>query len=167
MFWTIVIIAIIAICLITTRNNFDRLRRAIQQQGSSIGIQMEKRAECLNDALNLLKLSHSNEVEGIRSLTANDQLNQLAFLGQKYPDLTSVQGYSETLREAFELNRDISASRELLNGNIRAYNDAISAFPACLLAKPLGFKPESFIDEENYEQNKKLNKTTVDFSRFS
>ena len=70
MFWTIVIIAIIAICLITTRNNFDRLRRAIQQQGSSIGIQMEKRAECLNDALNLND-AYENEISNTEETAVN------------------------------------------------------------------------------------------------
>ena len=74
-----------------------------------IGIQKAKRAECLNDALQIAKLSYEKEVSGIEKLTANDRLEQLAFLGQKYPDLQSIQGYNQALNQAYELNQEIAA----------------------------------------------------------
>ena len=65
-----------------------------------------------------------------------------------------------------ELNRNISASRQLLNGNIREYNTAITNFPGVIVASVFGYTEEKFIDEENYEENKKIDKTEVDFSKF-
>ena len=162
----IIILVILIIYIISKRNEMDALRRSVQHEAANIGIQMSKRASCLKDALNIAKLSYEHEVEGIDKLTADEQLDKLLFMAQKYPELKSTMGYNEIISQAFELNKDISATRELVNGNIRQYNDVISAFPGLLVAKVFGYKREKFIDEENIEQNKVLDKNDVDFSKF-
>ncbi len=166
-----IIIGIVALIFVSyiigTRNDFDKLRRAIKQQGSNIGIKISKRTSCLNDAIAIVKSQYKAEIEGIEKLTASQQMEQLKYLGSSlYPNLQSNQGYQITLHEAMELDKEISASRELLDGNIRAYNDAISSFPALILAKIFGFKEEKFIDEDNYEANKTLDKRDVDLTNF-
>ena len=162
----IAIVVIIIIYIISTRNEFERLRRSVKRGGSEIGIWIEKRADCLNDALKIARIGYRQEVEGIERLTAHQQLEQLVLLGEQYPTLGSTQGYTETLQRAFGLNEDIAASRVHVNGNIEAYNNAITAFPGMLVASIFRYKPEKFIDEENIESNKKLKKSTVDFSEY-
>lgn len=166
MFWKIAIVVILLLYVISKRNDFEKLRRNVKHQGSNIGIYIEKRSACLNDAMNIAKVSYSHEIEGIEKLTAGDQLNQLAFLGQKYPSLQSVGGYSEILSNAFRLNEDIAAARAMTNGNINEYNNAIHSFPGLLIAKIFGYSDEKLIDEENIEKNKTLTKAEVDFSKF-
>ena len=77
-----------------------------------------------------------------------------------------MQGYNQALNQAYELNQEIAASRSLLDGNIRRYNTEIANFPGCIIASIFDYKPETFIDEENYEENKKLNKEEVHFDKF-
>lgn len=161
-----VVVIVILMYVVAKRNTFNRLQRAVKQQGSDIGIQIAKRSASLNDTLNILRSSYSHEVAGIEKLTAKDQLDQLAFLGQKYPELQFVHGYNQTLAYAKELNDNIFAARELLNGNIRLYNDEISTFPGMLVAALFRYKKEKFVDEDNIEENKKLDKAEVDFSKF-
>ena len=165
-FLFIALLVIIVGYVISKRNTFNRLRRAVQQQGSDIGIQISKRTACLNDALTIAKVSYEKELAGIEQLSPNDKMEKLRYLGELYPELMSTQGYQTALMQSFELNKDISATRELLNGNIRVYNDAISDFPGLIVAKLFGYEPEKFIDEENIEENKKIDKTDVDFSKF-
>ena len=153
----LIIIVPIIIYVVVTRNKFNELQQAIKHEGSDIGIQIANRTQCLNDALNIAKLSYEKEVAGIEQLTANDKLEKLAFLGQKY---------EEILKQANNLNRNISASRQLLNGNIRVYNTAISNFPGVIIAAIFGYTAEKFIDEENYEKNKEIDKSDVDFTKF-
>lgn len=161
------ILLIVIICyVISKRNSFNRLRRAVKQQGSAIGIQISKRSDCLRDALSIAKQSYQHEVEGIDKLTPSAQVEQLRYLGEMYPELMSIQGYQNALSESFELNKDIAATRELLNGNIRAYNDAITDFPGLIIAAIFRYKKETFVDEENIEENKKLNKSDIDFTQF-
>ena len=116
--------------------------------------------------MNIVKTNYKFEVEGIAKLTQNEQLNQLAHLGQKYPELGNSPIYSQMVKQAMVLNDDIAAARVLMNSNITAYNDAITAFPAMIVAGLFGYKQETFVDEENIDNNKKLKKTDVDFSQF-
>ena len=163
----IIILVLILKYVISKRNQFNKLRRAVKQQGADIGIQISKRTACLNDALSIAKVSYEKEVAGLERLTVSAQLEKLRYLGgEAYPSLQSTAGYNEALMQAMALDRDIAATREILNGNIRAYNDAITEFPALIVAAILGYKKEVFIDEENIEENKKLDKTEVDFSKF-
>lgn len=164
LFWIIVIGVIYYV--ITVRNRFNELSQGIKHSGSQIGIQKVKRTECLNDALKIARLSYEKEVAGLEKLTANDCMKQLEFLGQKYPDLQAIQGYNQAVQQAFLLNKEIAAARDILNGNIRMYNTEITNFPGCIVANAFGYKPESFIDEENYAENKKLEKTEVHFDEF-
>ena len=165
--WIIIIIIIVVIVyVISVRNKFNELKNLIKHEGSNIGIQIAKRTACLNDALKIVKLSYDKEVAGIEKLTVSDKLEKLSFLGQKYPELQSISGYQEALKQAWELNKDISAARELLNGNIKQYNIAITNFPANIVAAMFGYAEEKYIDEENYEENKKIDKSEVDFDKF-
>lgn len=165
-FTKIIIVVILIAYIISKRNEFEKLRQEIQHANSDIGIYCEKRQKCVSDAMNIAKISCSKEVEGIERLTAGDQLDQLAFLGEKYPALQSIGGYREILSEAIRLNKEISASKEILNGNINEYNQAIASFPGLIIAKIFKYKREEFIDEENFAMNKKLDRTELDFSMF-
>lgn len=161
-----ILIIILIIYIISKRNGFEKLRRSVTQEGSNIGIQNEKRIKLLKDAMGIVKVSYSHEIDGIEQLTINDQLDKLLYLGQKYPDLKSIGPYDDIVRKTFEINEDICAKKELLNGNIRMYNDAITEFPGMIVAKLFGYKPEKFLDEENFEENKKVIKEEIDFSKF-
>ena len=152
--------------IITTRNYFNSLSQAIKHENSNIGVAISKRTACLKDALQIVKMSYDKEVAGIEKLTVGDKLERLSYLGQKYPELQSISGYQNAMNQAFSLNSDISAARELLNGNIREYNTAITNFPGSLIASAFGYTEEKFIDEESYEENKKIDKSEVDFSQF-
>lgn len=156
----------IAKYVIKTRNYFNELRQAIKHEGSNIGVAISKRTACLTDALQIVKMSYDKEVAGIERLTSSDKLERLSYLGQKYPELQSISGYQNVMNQAFSLNSDIFAARELLNGNIREYNTAINNFPGSLIASAFGYTEEKFVDEENYKENKKIDKSEVDFSQF-
>lgn len=165
-FWTWVIIIILVIYIISKRNECESLRQGIKHAGSQISNYIEKRNATLNDALNIAKIGYADEVKGIEQLTCEQQLEQLRYLGEKYPSLCSIGNYSETLNQAFMLNADITAAREVLNGNIRNYNETVNSFPGNLIAKLFGYKEEKFIDEENIQKHRHLPGTELDFSKF-
>lgn len=162
----IAVIVMLFFYIISKRNLFQSMLNSVSAQKSNISNYIEQRTRYLNDALNVAKISYSHEVEGIEKLTANDQFEQLRVLGEKYPQLQHTAAYQETITRLPMLERDIASSKTLLNGNIQEYNEAISMFPALIIAKLLGYKRETFIDEENMEQNKQADRSEVDFSKF-
>lgn len=165
LFWIIVLV-VLAWYVIKTRNRFEEMRQDVKQAGSNIGIYMDKRRQCLTDALNIAKIAYENEVQGVERMTAKDQLDTLLFLGQKYPDLQYTNNYSTILQNAMQLDSDISAQRVILNGNINLYNKAVTAFPGSIVASLFGYKQEKRIDEDNIKENIVLDKSDVDFSKY-
>ena len=162
--WAAVIILVIWV--IKKRNAFESLRQDIKKAGSEISNYMKKREDSLNDALSIAKLSYGKEVEGIERLTASDKLEQLSFLGEKYPVLQTMGSYSSAVNEAFQLNHDITASRTTLNSNINEYNKVIKAFPGLIVALIFGYKEEKLIDQENLAAHRHLDMKGVDFSNY-
>lgn len=152
--------------MIKKRNEFKKLETAVKRSTSEISVQIEKRSACLNDALSIAKKNYEHEVAGIENLTQDKQLEQLSMLGNMYPELGAMQGYNQMVGEALELNKDIAAQRTIVNGNIEVYNEAITEFPALIIAAMLKYKTIKFIDEDNMESGKILNKKEVDISNF-
>ena len=91
--------------------------------------------------------------------------DQTAALLQKYPDLKSIGEYSAIARKSEMLDKNLTAARQLVNGNIREYNTAINNFPGTIVASMFGFKEEAFIDAENYEKNKSLERRNLDLTK--
>lgn len=164
--FTIVIIVAIVLWVIRKRNEFEELRQDIARAGSEISVYQQNREDSLNDALSIAKRTYQNEVEGIERLTAKDQLNQLLALADKYPVLQSIPAFTSAMEKSFDLNREITACRTSLNGNINEYNKDINSFPGLIVAKIFGYKAEKLIDEENLASHRRLNKRGVDFANF-
>ena len=166
----IILIAIAAIALIIyiigKRNSFETLRNAVETQASNIGIFMQKRTDCLRDMLEIATISYRREVDAIKALTPQEQLDQLMYMGQTFPALQSSQAYHEQMRQASMLQQDISSCRALLNSNVQEYNNAISSFPGLLVAKMFGYKKETPVGKEHIETSKKLDLKDIDYSLY-
>ena len=77
----------------------------------------------------------------------------------------SIGEYSAIARKSEMLDKNLTAARQLVNGNIREYNTAINNFPGTIVASMFGFKEEAFIDAENYEKNKSLERRNLDLTK--
>ena len=134
----LIIVAAIAVYVIMTRNKFNELQQMIKNGVSDIGVQSE---------------------------ALDRTLDKLIDIGQKYPDLKSIGEYSAIARKSEMLDKNLTAARQLVNGNIREYNTAINNFPGTIVASMFGFKEEAFIDAENYEKNKSLERRNLDLTK--
>lgn len=136
----LIIVAAIAVYVIMTRNKFNELQQMIKNGVSDIGVQSEALDRTLDKLIDIARNGYQKEIEGIAQLTAKDKLDRLLFLGQKYPDLKSIGEYSAIARKSEMLDKNLTAARQLVNGNIREYNTAINNFlePSlhlCLVSK--------------------------------
>ena len=129
-----------------TRNKLNEaFSRLIKNGVSDIGVQSEALDRTLDKLIDIARNGYQKEIEGIAQLTAKDKLDRLLFLGQKYPDLKSIGEYSAIARKSEMLDKNLTAARQLVNGNIREYNTAINNFPGTIVASMFGFKEEAFI----------------------
>ena len=153
------IIIFAAVKLIQARNKFESLKLSVEEESSNLNVYVDKRNEYQNQALAIARINYNNEAEIISRLTQDDQLEQLAYLGQRCPDLRASEGYNYILQQTRLLSDEISACRVLLNSNITAYNRAVRDFPNNIIAGMLGYKTEDVIDKANLGESKKLSKT--------
>lgn len=154
----VAIIIFAAVKLIQARNKFESLKLSVEEESSNLNVYVDKRNEYQNQALAIARINYNNEAEIISRLTQDDQLDQLAYLGQRCPDLRASEGYNYILQQTRLLSDEISASRVLLNSNITVYNRAVRDFPNNIIAGMLGYKPEDLIDQANLGESKKLSK---------
>ena len=129
----LIIVAAIAVYVIMTRNKFNELQQMIKNGVSDIGVQSEALDRTLDKLIDIARNGYQKEIEGIAQLTAKDKLDRLLFLGQKYPDLKSIGEYSAIARKSEMLDKNLTAARQLVNGNIREYNTA--SLHLCLVSK--------------------------------
>ena len=127
------VVIIILAWVIKKRNLFKTLSEDIKRAGSEISVYEQKREDSLNDAMSIAKISYHKEVEGVERMTAKDKLDQLHYLGEKFPKLGATESYKLAVENAFALNDEITACRTTLNGNITEYNKVISSFPGLAL----------------------------------
>lgn len=153
----------LVIWIIKTRNHFLELRNSVQEGTSNISNYREQRSTYLRDAIGIAKANYQHEVEGIAQLTSAGQYEQLAALANLYPDLKSSQTYTDALSKVYHCSSEIAASKSIVNGNIRNYNNAIQVFPASIVASMFGFKREQYVDEGNMADNMQVNISEVDY----
>lgn len=162
----LIVVVVLVIYVISTRNHFVNLKNDVETQLSNISNYKEMRTKYLKDALGIAKISNEHEIEGIAKLTAEDQYDQLMYLGQKYPQLASIEGYNQALSKVYEINQNIASSKVILNGNVNIYNKSIQEFPANIIAKIFKFEREQLVDEENMAANRSVDTEEVDISKF-
>ena len=125
MMYFLIIVAAIAVYVIMTRNKFNELQQMIKNGVSDIGVQSEALDRTLDKLIDIARNGYQKEIEGIAQLTAKDKLDRLLFLGQKYPDLKSIGEYSAIARKSEMLDKNLTAARQLVNGNIRETSEAL------------------------------------------
>ena len=131
---------------IKAKNYFQQLEQKIQANASQIDNYLEQRvmvlqncAKLLDKAIDLDKTTFEN-IAKYRSGANDENRNQLqseldtlsrnvniAF--ENYPDLKAHREIEDAMKQNMYLQREITASRELYNDTINAWNKAIFSWP--------------------------------------
>jgi LemA protein len=131
---------------IKAKNYFQQLEQKIQANASQIDNYLEQRvmvlqncAKLLDKAIDLDKTTFEN-IAKYRSGMSDENRNQLqgeldtlsrnvniAF--ENYPDLKAHREIEDAMKQNMYLQREITASRELYNDTINAWNTAIFSWP--------------------------------------
>lgn len=161
-----IIVLVILVYIITNRNRFVEEKQDIEKCLSQISVHKENRSTCLKDMMSIANVGYTNEVKAMMGLDDRQKLQQLQFLGSRYPALASIPAYLNAQQKAVDLDTDISACKSLLNNAIQVYNKHVALFPACLIAVAFGFRKETWVDEENMHKNRSVNIEEIDFNSF-
>ena len=131
---------------IKAQNYFQQLEQKIQRNASQIDNYLEQRvvvlqncARLLDKAIDLDKTTYENIAKyrsGMGDSERNDVASQLDTISrniniaiENYPDLQAHGEIKDAMKQNMYLQREITASRELYNDTINAWNRDIFAWP--------------------------------------
>ena len=175
---TIIVLAIILLYVIVTRNSLVILKNRVEDQYSQIDIQLKRRFDLIPNLVETVKgyikhehntledvvkarnsyLYASNPNEKIKyDNELNSALNNLMIVIENYPDLKANQSFLKLQSELAQTEDKIAYARQFYNDSVLKLNNKIELFPSNIVAKVFRFKKENFINISSDEkQNVKV-----------
>lgn len=171
------ILIIIVIYLITSYNGLVGKRNKVKDSWSQIDIQLKRRFDLIPNLVNTVKSyaryeeetlqkviearnkfmkasSPSEEMEANANLTS--ELNRLAVVVERYPNLKANESYKNLQNQLVETENKISFSRQFYSDTVMNYNNAVQSFPSNIIASMFNFKEADYF-EALEEERKNVN----------
>ena len=163
----LVVVALIALWLVSLYNRLVSLRNNRENAFANIDVQLKQRYDLVPQLVATVKGYATHEREVLERVTAaraaamgaqsvNDKImadNALtsALAGLKvsleaYPDLKANQNFLQLQTEIADIENKLAATRRFFNSTTRELNTAVQAFPSNLIAGMSGFHKEPMFE---------------------
>ncbi|HZP96597.1 MAG TPA: LemA family protein [Candidatus Limnocylindria bacterium] len=166
----LVVIALIALFLVTTYNRLVTLRQRVREAWSDIDVQLKRRWDLIPNLVETVKGYAAHERGTFESVTqarsaaqaaaqtgSPEQRGQaesalgaallnLRAVAEAYPQLQAVQEFKDLSENLRDTEDKIQFARRFYNGNVRDYNTALQTFPTNVLAGTFGFTSEQYFE---------------------
>lgn len=174
-----VIIAIIAIWLVSGYNGFIKMKNMVEEAFATMDVYLKKRYDLIPNLVETVKgyakhesgtfekvvearniAQNANTIEdkiaGENMLTGT--LKSLFALAEAYPDLKANTNFMDLQKQLQKVEEDIANSRKYYNAIVREFNTMVESFPSNLIAAVFKFarKPMFEVEEESERQNVKV-----------
>ena len=172
-----VIVVLIGVWFIGTRNNLVTLQQDVQMQLSQVETTLQRRSDLIPNLVATVqgyatheeevftkiadarsKLAGSVETGNIEDISdANGELDsalsRLLAITENYPDLKASEQFTALQDELAGSENRISQARQNYNETVRTYNTTIQLFPTSLIAGMNGFYPASYFEDDEGAEN--------------
>lgn len=174
-----VVIAIIAIWLITGYNGFIKARNIVEEAFATMDVYLKKRYDLIPNLVETVKGYAAHEagtfekvvqarnfaqsastvedkIAGENMLTGS--LKSLFAIAEAYPDLKANANFMDLQRQLQKIEEDIANSRKYYNAVVKEFNTMVESFPGNLIAGIFKFvrKPMFEVDETAERENVKV-----------
>jgi LemA protein len=173
-FWVILgIVVLVAIAAVASYNRFVRQRNLVQESWRQIDVELTRRHDLVPNLVETVKGYAAHERQTLEAVTAaraaaatagtgpaaqaaqenalSGALRQLFAVAESYPDLKASANFLDLQRQLAETEDRIAAGRRFYNGNVRALNTRVEAFPSSLIASNFGFKQAEYFAADDPE----------------
>ena len=171
----VVVLALLGISLAVSYNRFVRQRNLVRESWRQIDVELQRRHDLIPNLIETVRGYAAQERQVLESVTAartqamqarqatgagpeqmalaENQLQRslggLFAVAEAYPQLESNQNFLELQRQLADTEDRIAAGRRFYNGNVRAVNTRIEAFPSSMIAKRFHFQPEEYFEVDD------------------
>jgi LemA protein len=170
--WIVIaVLVLVAGTLVLSYNRFVSQRNLVAESWRQIDVELHRRHDLIPNLVETVKgyAGHERAVfEAVTSARAaaaspgsspaaqaqqegvlGQALGRLFAVAEAYPDLKASTNFLELQRQLTETEDRIAAGRRFYNGNVRALNTRIEAFPSNVVASTFGFKKAEYFEVED------------------
>jgi LemA protein len=184
------IVVLIGLAVVASYNRFVRQRNLVQESWRRIDVELRRRHDLIPNLVETVKGYATQERTVLQSVTearsaamqtmqasasgvaAQAQaestlgraLGGLFAVAENYPDLKSSQNFLALQQQLGETEDRIAAGRRFYNGNVRALNTRVEAFPSSIIAGMFHFTKAEYFEVDEPEVRAPV---SVDFSALS
>jgi len=172
--WVVIAVTIaIVVFVIQIFNNLVRMRNVVREGWSGIDVQLRRRTDLVPNLVETVKgyAAHErglfedvakNRAQSIAADNVGGQaaaenalqgsLVRLFAVAEAYPDLKANKNFLDLQQQLADVEDQLQMARRYYNGAVRNLNIGIESFPAVLLARPIGFREETFFELDDRSQ---------------
>ena len=189
--WIVIgVVVVIGLALVVSYNRFVRQRNLVQESWKQIDVELKRRHDLIPNLVETVKGYATQERVVLTSVTearaaamqalqasgsgvaaqaqAESNLGRalggLFAVAENYPDLKSSQNFLALQQQLAETEDRIAAGRRFYNGNVRALNTRVEAFPSSIVASMFNFEKAEYFELEDPAERATPG---VDFSQLS
>lgn len=177
----VVIIALVGLYVVGVYNNLVRSKNQVSEAFSTMDIFLLKRSDLIPDLVATVKASAAHERETLESVVAarahavgasdtserleaegelTQAISRLLVVAEAYPELKASSNFMQMQNDLKSMESEIENSRRYYNGTVKYHNNAVSVFPANIVANMFNFTKESLFE---IPDESKREKPTVEF----
>ncbi len=178
----VAIVVLLLIAVVVSYNRFVRQRNLVQESWRQIDVELTRRHDLIPNLVETVKGYASHErtvlqnvvdartaaVSAGGGVAAKSQaesqlagsLRGLFAVAENYPDLKAAGPFQQLQAQLAETEDRIAAGRRFYNGNVRALNTRVEAFPSSLVASTFGFAKAEYFETDDPDVR---NPVKVDF----
>ena len=165
--------ALVALCVVVSYNRFVRQRNLVQESWRQIDVELRRRHDLIPNLVETVKGYAAHERAVLENVTAArtaavaagggvaaqaqaesalaGSLRGLFAVAENYPDLKAAGPFQQLQSQLAETEDRIAAGRRFYNGNVRALNTRVEAFPSSLVASMFGFRKAEYFEVDEPE----------------
>ncbi len=165
----LILVAALAIYLISAYNGLIRRRNQIENAWSQIDVQLKRRLDLIPNLVETVKGYAAHEKEtldavirarnaSVAASTPGEQakaenmlegtLNRLFALGEAYPDLKANQNFLALQEELTATEGRVAYARQFYNDSVLEYNNKLQQFPTMYFARILKFDRREYFEAD-------------------
>jgi LemA protein len=169
--WVVVgVVAFFLLLVIASYNRFVRQRNLVEESWRQVDVELRRRYDLIPNLVETVKAyaAHERQVfesviaaraaasspSGSRAAQGDEEtaltrsLRGLLAVAEAYPQLKADQQFLALQAQLAETEDRIAAGRRFYNGNVRALNTRVDAFPSSVIAATFGFHKAEYFEAE-------------------
>src|SRR3954471_17231772 len=181
------LVVLLLLAFIASYNRFVRQRNLVQESWRQIDVELRRRHDLIPNLVETVKGYATQErtvlqsvtearsaamqtmqasasgvaAQGQAETTLGRALGGLFAVAENYPDLKSSQNFLALQQQLTETEDRIAAGRRFYNGNVRALNTRVEAFPSSMVASTFHFDKAEYFELDDAAERQPV---AVDFS---